>query len=75
MAFKYLGFLLFPMLIGYGVYSMLYNEHKGWYSFILNMIYGFLLMFGEHTIALIRCTLACILLKLGHIDLLMDDKH
>merc|ERR1712158_296685 len=24
----------------------MYNEHKGWYSFILNSIYGFLLMFG-----------------------------
>merc|ERR1712142_642482 len=23
-----------------------YYEHKGWYSFILSMLYGFLLMFG-----------------------------
>lgn len=46
MAFKYLGMALFPLAIGYCIYSMMYNEHKGWYSFILNSIYGFLLMFG-----------------------------
>ena len=47
MAFKYLGVALFPLGIGYSIYSMIYNEHKGWYSFGLNSIYGFLLTFGE----------------------------
>lgn len=46
LAFKYLSWLIFPLFLGYGAYSMVYNEHKGWYSFILNMIYGFLLTFG-----------------------------
>lgn len=46
LAFKYLGWLCFPMLLSYGVYSMIYNEHKGWYSFVLNMLYSFLLTFG-----------------------------
>ncbi|XP_054158677.1 putative lipid scramblase CLPTM1 [Oppia nitens] len=46
LAFKYLSWALFPLLVGYSVYSLLYNEHKGWYSFTLNMIYGFLLTFG-----------------------------
>lgn len=46
LAFKYLGWLCFPLLIGFGVYSIIYNEHKGWYSFVLNMLYGFLLTFG-----------------------------
>lgn len=46
LAFKYLGWLCFPLLVGYGVYSVIYNEHKGWYSFVLNMLYGFLLTFG-----------------------------
>jgi len=45
-AFKYLGVLLFPLLAGYVVYSLIYNEHKGWYSFVLSMLYGFLLTFG-----------------------------
>lgn len=46
LAFKYLGWMCFPLLVGYGVYSLLYHEHRGWYSFILNMLYGFLLTFG-----------------------------
>lgn len=46
LAFKYLGWLCFPLLAGYGIYSLLYNEHRGWYSFVLNMLYGFLLTFG-----------------------------
>ena len=47
MAFKYLGILLFPLGIGYIIYSVIYNEHKGWYSFILSSSYGFLLTFGK----------------------------
>ena len=46
MAFKYLGALCFPLAIGYCIYSMIYNEHKGWYSFVLSSTYGFLLTFG-----------------------------
>lgn len=46
MAFRYLSWACFPLLIGYGIYSLLYHEHKGWYSFILNMLYGYLLTFG-----------------------------
>jgi len=46
MAFKYLSWALFPLLGGYTVYSLLYQEHRGWYSFVLNMLYGFLLTFG-----------------------------
>ena len=48
MAFKYLGIVLFPLFIGYGIYSLLYLEHKGWYSFVLGMMYGFLLTFGTY---------------------------
>ncbi|KAL7742457.1 hypothetical protein ACLKA6_019086 [Drosophila palustris] len=46
LAFKYLGWACFPLLIGYFVYSLIYNEHKGWYSFALNMLYSYLLTFG-----------------------------
>ncbi|KAH8361012.1 hypothetical protein KR093_009607, partial [Drosophila rubida] len=46
LAFKYLGWACFPLLIGYFIYSLVYNEHKGWYSFVLNMLYSFLLTFG-----------------------------
>lgn len=46
LAFKYLGWLCFPLLVGFCIYSLLYQEHRGWYSFTLNMLYGFLLTFG-----------------------------
>jgi hypothetical protein len=45
-AFKYLSWLLFPLLVCYAIYSVMYLEHKGWYSWLLGMIYGFLLTFG-----------------------------
>ena len=46
LAFRYLGIAFFPMLGAYCVYSLVYHEHKGWYSFVLSMMYGFLLTFG-----------------------------
>uniref|UniRef100_A0A1B6C3W8 Cleft lip and palate transmembrane protein 1 n=1 Tax=Clastoptera arizonana TaxID=38151 RepID=A0A1B6C3W8_9HEMI len=46
LAFRYLSMVLFPLLVGYAIYSLIYLEHKGWYSWVLNMIYGFLLTFG-----------------------------
>ncbi|PSN44104.1 Cleft lip and palate transmembrane protein 1 [Blattella germanica] len=46
LAFRYLSWALYPLLGGYAVYSLLYQEHRGWYSFVLNMLYGFLLTFG-----------------------------
>ncbi|KAL5008371.1 hypothetical protein ScPMuIL_013952 [Solemya velum] len=45
-AFKYLSWLLFPLLVCYSVYSLFYQEHRGWYSWVLNLLYGFLLTFG-----------------------------
>jgi len=45
-AFKYLGWALFPCAIAYCIYSVIYNEHKSWYSFTLSSCYGFLLTFG-----------------------------
>merc|ERR1719189_1446946 len=46
MAFRYLGMALFPLAFCYCIYSVIYNEHKGWYSFILGSMYGFLLTSG-----------------------------
>lgn len=47
MAFKYLSRAVYPLLICYGIYSLIYQEHKGWYSWVLSMLYGFLLTFGK----------------------------
>jgi len=50
MAFKYLSWILFPLVIGYACYLLMYHEQKSWYSFCLSTIYGFLLTFGKNKI-------------------------
>lgn len=46
LAFRYLSWALYPLLGGYAIYSLMYLEHKSWYSWVLSMLYGFLLTFG-----------------------------
>ncbi|KAK6349760.1 hypothetical protein TWF696_006036 [Orbilia brochopaga] len=49
-AFKYLMMIAVPLLLAYAAYSVIYEEHKSWYSFIITTLvgsvyaYGFLMM-------------------------------
>lgn len=49
-AFKYMGIIAVPLLLAYAVYSLMYETHKSWYSFIITTLvgsvyaYGFLMM-------------------------------
>ena len=49
-AFKYLYIVAVPLLLAYATYSVVYETHKGWYSFIIETLvgsvyaYGFLMM-------------------------------
>ena len=49
-AFRYMYVLAVPLLGAYAVYSLLYETHKGWYSFVITTLvgsvyaYGFLMM-------------------------------
>lgn len=49
-AFRYMGMIAVPLLIAYAVYSLYYESHKSWYSFIIATLvgsvyaYGFLMM-------------------------------
>lgn len=45
-AHKYLYIAFVPLLIGYTIYSLLYESHKGWYSFVLKILVGFIYLFG-----------------------------
>ncbi|KAL4493933.1 hypothetical protein ABPG72_021950 [Tetrahymena utriculariae] len=45
-ATKYLYCALIPLLAGYTVYSLIYLEHKGWYSFVIRTLVGFIYVFG-----------------------------
>jgi Cleft lip and palate transmembrane protein 1 (CLPTM1) len=49
-AFKWLYIIAVPLLTAYAVYSLIYQQHKSWYSFIIETLvgsvyaYGFLMM-------------------------------
>lgn len=49
-AFKYMGIIAVPLLLAYAAYSLMYETHKSWYSFIITTLvgsvyaYGFLMM-------------------------------
>ena len=49
-AFRYLYMIAVPLLAAYAVYSLVYDTHKSWYSFVITTLvgsvyaYGFLMM-------------------------------
>ncbi|KAI1420149.1 cleft lip and palate transmembrane protein 1-domain-containing protein [Xylaria sp. FL1777] len=49
-AFKYMYIAGVPLLVGYAIYSLYYDSHKSWYSYIITTLvgsvyaYGFLMM-------------------------------
>ncbi|KAF9114030.1 hypothetical protein BGX27_000298 [Mortierella sp. AM989] len=45
-AFKYLTWAAFPLLGCYALYSVMYEEHKSWYSFVVGTLVGFVYTFG-----------------------------
>lgn len=46
LAFRYVSYVAIPLLAGYTVYSLLYNTHRGWYSFVISTLTSFVYMFG-----------------------------
>lgn len=46
---KYLSYVLYPLVIGYAVYSLIYHPHKSWYNWTLhsavNAVYAFGFLF------------------------------
>lgn len=45
-AMGYMSKAAVPIILCYAVYSVFYNEHKSWYSFILNTLVGCIYTFG-----------------------------
>ncbi|KAF2419897.1 cleft lip and palate transmembrane 1 [Tothia fuscella] len=49
-AFTYMYYIAIPLLLAYATYSVIYDSHKSWYSFIITTLvgsvyaYGFLMM-------------------------------
>lgn len=46
MAFKYVSYGMYPCLAIYAVYSLMYQEHKSWYSYVIGTLVGFVYAFG-----------------------------
>ena len=45
-AMVYMSYVLYPLVLCYFVYSLVYNTHKSWYSFILTSLVGSVYTFG-----------------------------
>ena len=46
-AFRYLAIATVPLVVAYSIYSLLYESHKSWYSYIINTLVGFVYTFGR----------------------------
>ncbi|KAK4054567.1 hypothetical protein OIV83_001061 [Microbotryomycetes sp. JL201] len=46
LAFKIVGYATVPLLGGYTIYSLYYNEHRSWYSFVITTLTMFVQAFG-----------------------------
>ncbi|KAI0368074.1 cleft lip and palate transmembrane 1 [Pilatotrama ljubarskyi] len=46
LAFRIVSWFTIPCLAAYTVYSLLYETHKGWYSFVISTLTSFVYMFG-----------------------------
>jgi hypothetical protein len=45
-AMRYVGYVLYPCLIMYAVYSLRYEKHKSWYSWVIGSLVGAVYAFG-----------------------------
>ncbi|TFK43833.1 cleft lip and palate transmembrane protein 1-domain-containing protein [Crucibulum laeve] len=46
LAFRYVSYVAIPTLLAYTGYSLVYDTHKGWYSFVISTLTSFVYMFG-----------------------------
>jgi len=46
LAFRYVSYVAIPLLVGYSIYSLVYESHRGWYSFVISTLTSFVYMFG-----------------------------
>jgi len=46
LAMTYLSYVAYPLVIGYAIYSLIYQTHRNWYSWILSSLTGCVYTFG-----------------------------
>jgi len=54
LAFRYVSYVAIPLLAGYTIYSLIYESHRGWYSFVISTLTSFVYMFGFVSVAMIH---------------------
>ena len=54
LAFRYVSYVAIPLLAGYTIYSLIYESHRGWYSFVISTLTSFVYMFGFVSVAMIE---------------------
>ena len=45
-AMRYLSYALYPLVIGYAIYALIYETHRSWYSWVLHSLVGAVYTFG-----------------------------
>ncbi|ORX65636.1 cleft lip and palate transmembrane 1 [Linderina pennispora] len=45
-AYKYLSYVAYPLLLVYAIYSLFTQEQRSWYSFVLSVLVGYVYTFG-----------------------------
>jgi len=47
LAMKYLSYFLYPLVAGFAIYSLMYERHKSWYSWVLGSLTSCVYTFGK----------------------------
>ena len=45
-AMSHLSYAMYPLVIGYAVFSLFYDRHRSWYSWVITSLTGFVYAFG-----------------------------
>lgn len=45
-AMKYLSYAVYPLVLGYALYSLHYEKHRSWYSWVISSLVGAVYAFG-----------------------------
>jgi hypothetical protein len=49
-AMLHLQYVMYPLLVGFAVYSLLYGTHKSWYSWVVSSLTQFVYAFGTSAV-------------------------
>lgn len=63
LAMKYLSYVLFFLVACSSVYSLMYEQHKSWYSWILSSLTSCVYMFGKLLWLLLACSFTSLLIS------------